>query len=173
MRRINPRSLAVTVVRRRLPGPSGIVAEGGNVWVALSFARRLVELDGRTGRTLRTLTVSLPPETLALGGGALWATNPAENDVTRVDLRTGVFKVLPVGNDPVAVAAGQRYVWVINDLDRSLSELDAGSGDVLRTIFITKGNPVRKPGQPPPLELTPGGVAIDGRGAAWVTIQRF
>ncbi len=171
--RVDPRSLSVSVLRRRLPGPSGVVAEGNVVWVALSFARQLVELDGATGRTLRTLTVSLSPDALALGGGALWTTNPAENDVTRVDLRTGVFKVLPVGDDPTAVAAGPRWVWVVNDLDHSISELDAVSGDVLRTIFVTKGNPHTKPGKPPPRELTPGGVAIDDQGAAWVTIQRF
>jgi DNA-binding SARP family transcriptional activator len=171
--RVDSRSLDVGVLRRHLPGPSGVVAQGNVIWVALSFSRQIIEVDSRTGRTLRTLTVSLSPDALALGGGALWATNPAENDVTRVDLRTGLFKVLPVGNDPVALAAGPQYVWVVNDLDHSIAELDADSGDVLRTIFLTRGNPQTQPGKPPPRAITPGGVAIDEHGAAWVTIQRF
>ena len=171
--RVDPVTLHRSLLRHGLAGPSGVVAEGSLVWVAESFRNRILEVDGRTGRTLRTLAVSLSPDALALGSDAVWATNPAENEVTRVDLHTGLFRLISVGADPFAIAAGSRYVWVVNNLDHSISELDGPTGDVLRTIVLTHGFPESTPGKATPPELTPGGIAADPDGAAWLTVQRF
>jgi DNA-binding beta-propeller fold protein YncE len=57
---------------------------------------------------------------------------------------------------------------VVSDFDHTVSEYDAATGRVIRTIVFT-------PTPPPPGArfLTPGGVTVDSSGDAWVTVQRF
>ncbi len=117
------------------------------------------------------LSVPAPPTALASTGGALWAASPSANEVTHVDLRYGYFHVVSVGDQPDALAADRRHVWVVNDFDHTISELDASSGGVLRTVSVDSGRVHPQPGGSP--SLTPGGIAVDEQGAAWATIQRF
>jgi YVTN family beta-propeller protein len=50
---------------------------------------------------------------VAVGEGAVWASNPAENAVYRVDPTTmKVTPRVPVGPDPWGVAVGAGHVWV-------------------------------------------------------------
>jgi hypothetical protein len=69
--RIEPETLRSVILRHRLAGPAGVVTDGRSVWVAESFGQRVLQLDARTGETLRSIKLSLAPDALALSGNVL------------------------------------------------------------------------------------------------------
>jgi streptogramin lyase/tRNA A-37 threonylcarbamoyl transferase component Bud32 len=86
---------------------------------------------------------------------------PIENSVVRLDPRTGeIAAVVPVGQKPTSVAVGEGTVWVINQRDGTVSEIDGRSNAVRRTVRLT--------GNVPEVGLTT--IAADGA-AAWVAAR--
>jgi streptogramin lyase len=63
---------------------------------------------------------------IALGFGALWATNYVADTVTRVDADTGerIGEPIPTGADPKGIAVGMGAVWVANAGECSLTRID-------------------------------------------------
>jgi YVTN family beta-propeller protein len=77
------------------------------------------------------------------------------NVVVSLDTRTGsVVRRTSVGNSPTSIAAGAGGVWVVNDADGTVSQLDE-SGKLVRT-FGTTGAP---------------GALTTSRAAAWIGNQ--
>ena len=83
------------------------------------------------------------------------------NVLVRIDPRLNtVTRVFDVGSGPaVAVVAG-RDVWVYSDSDRTVSELDAATGTVRRSIFASV--------RPVDLAYTAGPVMAADAGGAWL-----
>src|SRR5262249_34952328 len=119
-------------------------------------------------RTRGVVAIRYAPDLVAVGGGAVWATNPADGALTRIDPRSRTTRVVPAGDGPIGLAVGGDHAWVVSDFDHTVTEYDAATGRVVRTIVST-------PPPPPPGArfLTPGGVAVDSTGDAWVTVQSF
>ena len=162
--RVNPQTDKPTVVRRRLGGPIGIQAHAGRLWIAASFARRLLRVD--TGRlTVTPFPLKLAPQALSIGCGAIWMTNPADNEVTRFDLRNHETQLIAVGENPISVAAKGTHAWVANDLSHTLQEIGCTSHTVIRTIRFGS-NATAAP------KLSPTAIAVDDHGA-WVALQHF
>ena len=115
------------IIRRfaiRGGGIAGIAYGAGSLWLAQD--RAITRADPRTGRTLRRYSV--PARWLLFANGALWAANPGNGVVTKVD---------PVENRVAAqaklhpwitdVAVGGGFVWVSvvpDDVVFKLSEDD-------------------------------------------------
>jgi YVTN family beta-propeller protein len=127
-----------------LPGETGFAA----------FVRRraplLLALAG-----LLVVGVSVGAFFLAQGDSA---PPPLQVDsLARVDPQTDeLAATIPVGSSPSAVAAGERWVWVANFDDETVTQIDSESNTVARTIVID-GSPIA--------------IAI-GEGAVWVTSTR-
>jgi DNA-binding SARP family transcriptional activator len=136
----------------------------GDVWVS-SFAEPIVTLLAGNGRLApgaeqadAPLTVRLPgsAEALAVGGGYLWVTSPADtggkDQVFQIDLRTRkLVRAIDVGRLPLFVCVGYEAAWVANYRGDSVS--------------------VIRPGQqrPDTISVAPGPLGIAaGAGAVWV-----
>jgi DNA-binding SARP family transcriptional activator/streptogramin lyase len=76
------------------------------------------------------------------------------NSLVKVDPRTNkVVKVVRVGRQPLSVALGKRYLWVVNAVDQTVTRLDTQNDDTQTTGGLTG----------------PVNVAADGDRAVWVT----
>jgi DNA-binding SARP family transcriptional activator/DNA-binding beta-propeller fold protein YncE len=161
---IDPTTLRARVLHRRFAGPSGVAVAGGNVWVAESFARRLVRLNPATG-DFTTIKLTLTPDALSEGCGSIWLTNPAENEVTQIDESSLRERLIAVGESPIAVSASGSTAWVADDLSHTLEQIDCRRGAVTRTIVLG-GNERGK------AKLSPTAVAALDR-FVWVAVQSF
>lgn len=141
-----------------LNSPLGITAEdNGNVWVTTAAYEQVVRVNGKTLR--RDITVPLRHTAFlpAVGAGSLWVTEPPHSlgepgTLARINLTTtNLERRFAVGIFPVAVAVGERAVWVTNGADASVSRISLSDGSVQRV----------------PVGLTPGGIGI-GFGSVWL-----
>jgi DNA-binding beta-propeller fold protein YncE len=94
-------------------------------------------------------------------------TNPADNEVTRFDLKNHETQTIAVGENPIAVAANGTHAWVANDLSHTLQEIDCAQAHlaVRRTIRFGS-NAAATP------KLSPTAIAVNSRDA-WVALQHF
>ncbi len=142
-----------------LPVFSDIVFGLESLWIVNRAANSVIEVDPSTIQRLRDITVGKSPTAIAVGTGALWVTNFADDTVTRIIVpgrgQTAETDDFKVGDGPLDVAVGEGAVWVVSKLDRKLTRLDPESGDVTATIAL--GN-------------EPQRVAA-GEGAVWVTVR--
>ena len=89
------------------------------------------------------------------GDGSVWATDPYQGTLWRIDPGTRVFqRTIDVGAGADSVAFGSGSAWVANSLQGTLSRVDAATNRVVRTI---------------PLGSTPRAVAL-GEGLVWVAV---
>jgi YVTN family beta-propeller protein len=145
--RVRARLTALNVV--------AITAAGDQVW-ALGSGHLLTRIDPRTDSVATNVTVPAGDlSALAIGAGAVWATDPAEGTLWRVDpgppLRERTIDV-SAGADAVAFGAGR--VWVANRLAGMVLAVDPATNRVVRRVNV--GN-------------TPRGVAV-GAGRVWVSV---
>jgi peptide/nickel transport system substrate-binding protein len=109
-----------------------------------------------TGAVDDPIRVGRGPVGLAVGEGAVWVADSADDNVKRVDPRTQtVVTTIDVGHSPSAITVGGGSVWVGNRVDGTVSRIDPRKNKTVRTIKIG-GSPV--------------GLAF-ARGALWVTVQ--
>ena len=114
-----------------------------------------MRIAASTGRV--TTRVSVPAaelSDLAVGDGSLWATDPYEGTLWRIDPGPHVERTIDVGAGADSVAFGFGSVWVANSLEGTLSRIDPTSNRVVRTI---------------PLGNTPRAVVV-GDGLVWVAV---
>jgi YVTN family beta-propeller protein len=153
--RVDPRRNKVAAV---VPGVAAVAvdAEGGDVW-ALTDQVALVRIA--TARNRGTARVNVPAiglTDLALGAGSVWATDPYQGTLWRID--PGVHpteRTIDVGAGADAVDYGSGAIWVVNSLQGTLSKIDPRTNRVARVI---------------PLGSTPRAVAL-GAGLVWVAVS--
>jgi streptogramin lyase len=142
-----------------LNNPTGITADdNGNVWVTTGTYESVIRVSGKTLRP--DITVSLRHNTFlpAVGAGSLWVTEPPHSlglhgTLARISLATTKLeRRFPVGIYPVAVAVGERAVWVTNGAEASVSRISLHDGSVQRI----------------PVGLAPGGI-VTRFGSVWLT----
>ena len=131
------------------------------VWIGDSRRETLVRLDPASRSVADSIRLAAGPEAfgesttnpVAAGQGAIWVGRGA-GEIARVDpKRNQMVAKVPVGNGPVAIAAGAGGVWIADEVDNSLSRIDPASENA-----VTAATPV---GQ------GPTAVAV-GEGAVWV-----
>lgn len=118
---------------------AGVTYDGEQVWFAAGD--RLIALDPKSGKTLRTIEVAAHAGT-AFDGKHLFQI--AEDRIQKIDPQTGrVLATIPApgegGNSGLAWAEGT--LWVGEYRARKIHQIDPGTGKVLRTIesrrFVT------------------------------------
>jgi streptogramin lyase len=139
-------------------GPTGIVADGDSLWVALHDARQVVRVDPSTGDILASVRVEAgAPDRIAVGGGYVWVSVNDGDAILRIDPDDASPFTIPGACDgPEGIAAGDDGVWVACSLDGRVLRLDAGSGDVVDDVLVGA-------------DLGPWAVAITGDGL-WVSL---
>jgi DNA-binding SARP family transcriptional activator/ABC-type branched-subunit amino acid transport system substrate-binding protein/DNA-binding beta-propeller fold protein YncE len=109
---------------------TAIAAGDAGVW-AIEADGALARIDAAAGPSRPR--VRLPggqPDSIAVGGGAVWATDPVTGYLWRVDPAGGATAARSTVLAPgiAAVAADARSVWVANALDGTISQIDPTSG---------------------------------------------
>ena len=86
----------------------------------------------------------------------MWVTKPSGGAVVRIDpSRNEIVGSTRVGQDPVAIAFGDRAVWVGNYGDASVSRIDPRNGAEVARVAVG----------PYP------GVIAAGEGGVWVAVR--
>ena len=133
--------------------PEGLAFSNGELWVADARAGRLVAIDPRSSKVVRSLRVGNGPVALASRGPLLWVVDGTDGTLTTVDARVGrKLRTLPVGPQPTAVAAGAANLWVALAGSGEVIELDRDGRNVVQATNV--GN-------------DPTALALTGRGV-WV-----
>jgi DNA-binding SARP family transcriptional activator/DNA-binding beta-propeller fold protein YncE len=96
----------------------------GRLW-ALS-GTDVVPIDPRTGRAGDPIDISslFYLGGIAVGGGSVWATSPAEGEVWRIDVNSRRRTSIPVAYGASSVAYADGSVWVGNRYDDSVERID-------------------------------------------------
>ena len=113
IRRIDPRTGAITKTILLDPGLSAMTFAYGAVWVVNKRENSVARIRPRTNSVVYAIPVGEDPVAIAAGGGALWVANSGSGTVSRIDPETNtVTKTIEVGNRPLGVAVGADQVWV-------------------------------------------------------------
>jgi virginiamycin B lyase len=142
--RIDPQKLRVTN-SIRLPTPDlyneeGTIAAGeGAVWVIIDGesceACVLAGFDPRTLSMTHKIALDPGAASVAVGNGLLWVSDSKANRVLRIDPRADeVVGETKVGGLPQYLAVDSNGVWVLNQLEGTVMQLDPNSGKPIRTI---------------------------------------
>ena len=158
--RVEPRSGAM----RALPRLRAIrVAAGdGQLWVLAQrppdepAAPNLLRIDPGSGRVAaRAAVPSDSLGTIAVGAGAVWATDALAGGVWRVDPRgLASARIIPVGPGVDSVAAGADEVWTASSMAGTVVRIDPEAGRADPPISVGS---------------TPRAVAL-GAGRVWVAV---
>ena len=153
---------AVPTRSARLQGrPNNIVVASGNAWVVRSGVDRLAAIDAKTLKRKPFGPRVGNPAGEAAGFGKLWVANQDGPTLIPIGLKShrqeGRAVVLPAEGRPVAVAVGDRAVWVgLRGGTGHLLRIDPRAREVVKDIALPEG-----------LQ----NVAIGG-GAVWVIARR-
>jgi YVTN family beta-propeller protein len=116
------------------PIGSGIAA--ATVWIGCEDGR-VVRVDEATRRPVATTRVGTSLSDLAVGAGAVWATDTVEDVAWRIDAATGrATRTIPVGERPSGIAIGFGSVWVASRDSGTVSRIDPDSNRVVATIRV-------------------------------------
>jgi protein kinase-like protein len=141
--------------------PNNIVVASGNAWVVRSGIDRLAAIDAKTLKRKPFSPRVGNPAGEAAGFGKLWVANQDGPTLIPIGLKShrqeGRAVVLPAEGRPVAVAVGERAVWV---------GLRGGTGHLLRVDART-----REVVKDIPLPAGLQNIAVGG-GAVWVIARR-
>jgi hypothetical protein len=141
--------------------PNNIVVSGGNAWIVRSGVDRLTVVDADTVKRRPFRPRVGNPAGEAAGFGKLWVANQAGNTLVAIGLKShrqeGAAVALPPGGRPVAVAVGERAVWVgIRGNPGLLVRVDPRTRQAVKSIPLPDGLQ----------NITVGG------GAVWVIARR-
>ena len=152
--RIDPDRNRVETVVRGIAAVA-VAAARGEVW-ALTDQGVLARIAVRSNRVSARVKVPATGLTdLALGRGSVWATDPYQGTLWRIDPGAHVVeRTIDVGAGSDGVAYGSGAIWVTNSLQGTLSRIDPTTNRVVRVI---------------PLGSTPRAVAV-GEGVVWVAV---
>jgi DNA-binding SARP family transcriptional activator/ABC-type transport system substrate-binding protein len=78
------------------------------------------------------------PHGIAWGAGATWVTDSTNDLLLQID-RKGTVERIPVGHGPTGVAVGDGEVYVVNQLDRTVFELNPSAFRRVATFRVGNG----------------------------------
>jgi YVTN family beta-propeller protein len=137
-------------------GAFAIASDGDSIWT--------LETDGslkRINPSTNGITANISLQTtgldsIAVGGGDVWATSSADGVVWRITVAPRpVSRTIQLETGAAAVSYHEGSVWVANGVRGTVSRIDPATNAVVATVAV--GN-------------TPYGLAVDDAGV-WVTVQ--
>jgi YVTN family beta-propeller protein len=117
-----------------IPVGSGITE--GMVWIGCEDGV-VAQVDETTRRRVGTTRLGGRLSDLAVGEGAVWATETVEDVAWRIDPATGqARRTIPVGLLPSGIAIGMGSVWVASQYDGTVTRIDPDTNRVVATIRV-------------------------------------
>ena len=129
--RIDPRSNRI-VARVGKVRAENIATGDGDVWI--TEGNTVTEIDSATNTVARRLTLDAGfLVDLAIGGGAVWATDPEGGNVWRVDTgRRLVARAVPLEMWVSGLAYGEGAVWATNEITDEIHRIDPRTSETER-----------------------------------------
>ena len=153
-------------------------------------------INAGTGALTADVAGVSQPGGIAYGAGATWVTDTSADLLIRITAAGQVADRIQVGRGPAGVTVADGQVWVANELDGTVSEVNPGAARQVATIPVGIGPNAIASGQGSvwvastaagtltridavtgqviatiPLGIAPTSVAV-GAGAVWVTSQQ-
>jgi ABC-type branched-subunit amino acid transport system substrate-binding protein/streptogramin lyase len=145
--RVSPRSNAVTAtIRIPSDGLNDIAVGAGAVWVS-DEGGVVWRIDPGRRATRRTIPVAKGVDSLTFASGFLWAVNPIEGTLSKIDPSTNeVSKTIAIGGTPRDVTADEGSLWV-SDAGASCGK-PLYDGDGKPKYLVVSDLALRIPGNP-------------------------
>jgi YVTN family beta-propeller protein len=104
-------------------GARGVTEGFGAVWVSNMRDNTVTRVNPNTFEVEAQIRVGEQPKELVAALDSVWVVNSKSNTVTRIDPRTNRVSgsPIPVGRNPIGIAATKRALWVTNFADDTLS----------------------------------------------------
>ncbi len=101
-----------------------VVRSSGDSSASAAIGNSVALLDTGNGALRAAVRTGGPPGGIAAAAGAAWVTDTAGDQVLRIDEGRRTVERIAVGRGPRGVAFGGGEVWVVNQLDRTVSEIN-------------------------------------------------
>ena len=133
VQRVNPKTHEVIQTIPVGSDPVALTVSGNHVWVANSTDSTVTEIDADTNRVVGDpIDVGALPAAIAAGPTGVWVADSGDNDVRLIDTDSAtVKKTVSVGEGPDGLLVDGSTLWVANGRDRTLTHLDAATGNNL------------------------------------------
>ncbi len=100
-----------------------------------NYSNGITRVDVRTEKVSFIASgTDYPISGIAIGGGYVWLSHLTNGTVTRINMQTQAREGDPiaVGPEPWAMAFGNKYLYVVNAGDNTISRLDGPTGQVVK-----------------------------------------
>lgn len=144
------RRVSATVPVGAAPDRVGITTDGTTAWIACSLDQTLVPVNLRNGSAGKPLALNNAASDLSLPrSGRAWVLfSSSPGTVTFLNGLKKTGGRAAVGNEPIMlIAHDSSTAWVANGLSNTVQHVDLATG--------VAGDPIRVPGSPQELALTP------------------
>jgi YVTN family beta-propeller protein len=154
--RIDP-ATGQLVKRIHVSAPFAIAASREGVWVVVHNGTAVVGIDPRSNKVTQKIPVnSSGLAGIAVGAGSIWATDPIDGVVWRIEPGPRpLTRTIPAGFGVTNITFGDGVVWTANFIDGTVSLIDPGTNRVTRKIQLSG---------------TPEGIAAHG-GSVWASVS--
>jgi len=123
--------------------PDWMAVTEDSVWVASSPKNAVVQLDAKTNKVGRSVTVAKPCSGLAYGFGSIWSPSCSEHKLVRFNPATGAIEA-KINAGPAdsegGITTGAGSLWMVTDKKGVLSRIDGKTTQVVKTIEVPAGS---------------------------------
>lgn len=122
-------------------GPVALASDGKSLWVANLHDGTVMKINNANGNIAGTFSVPGGPGGLAWDGANMWVACRENNTVVKLSASGVVVTTVAVGRRPLGIAynSATASVWVANNLDNTVTKLDAATGTKLGTFAVGRG----------------------------------
>jgi hypothetical protein len=123
--------------------PTSLVRYGHYLWLGLS-ENGLIRFDLNTN-AIERVDLAYPPGDVVTHAGAVWISNRAAEDegaagaITRVDATTLEAREVASSEGPSHPFGWGGSIWVANNYEQTITQLDAGSGEPVDELEVGSG----------------------------------
>jgi YVTN family beta-propeller protein len=137
--RLDPRTRTVS---QKIPvgaGPSGLAVGAGAVWVVNGLDGTLSWISPQADRVVTEVPIGNGPTGVCVADGAVWVADAFARRLVRFDPVTRRTKAVALDASPTDVACGGGSIWVSSAAAGGVTQVDARSATVVRTIATGAG----------------------------------
>jgi DNA-binding beta-propeller fold protein YncE len=158
----NPPDPVATTTVATGPGPCGLAARAGSIWVGVYGSGELVGIDSASGRVEARVRVGRWACRVAVGPAAVWVTRDRAGEVVRVSRGTGRLRRIDVGGGAFDVLLVRGSLWVTSHDAGLISKIDPANQRITRVFKVGT--------KPAGLTLCKGRIWVGHGGhATWLT----
>lgn len=158
----NPPDPVATKIVPTGPGPCGVTARAGSIWVGVYGSGELVSVDSTSGRVEERIRVGRWACRVAVGPAAVWVTRDRAGEVVRVSRGTGRLRRIEVGAGAFDVLLARGSLWVTSHDTGLIPKIDPATQRITRVFKVGA--------KPAGLTLCKGRIWVGhGGDATWLT----